>query len=87
MTESPTKVTERADMLPTMMDEGSVEVGGRTEVKLSASKVVCLEKSESATQLVTAGESRPWCSGGANKGAKEAWNKQGVMRWTRRLLL
>jgi hypothetical protein len=38
-----------------MMDEGSVEVGGRTKVKLPASEVVWLEASESATQSVTAG--------------------------------
>jgi hypothetical protein len=36
-----------------MMDEGSVEVGGRTEVKLPASDVVWLEALESATQSVT----------------------------------
>jgi hypothetical protein len=42
-----------ADPLPTMMDEGSVEVGGRTEVKLPASDVVWLEALESATQSVT----------------------------------
>jgi hypothetical protein len=38
--ESPTEVTERADPLSTMMDEGSVEVGGWTEVKLPTSEVV-----------------------------------------------
>jgi hypothetical protein len=48
-------VTGRADPLPTTMDEGSVEVGGRTEDKLPASEVVWLEMPESATQLVTAG--------------------------------
>jgi hypothetical protein len=32
-----------------MMDEGSVEVGGRIEVKLPASEVVWLETPESAT--------------------------------------
>jgi hypothetical protein len=48
-------VTGRADPLPTTMDEGSVEVVGRTEVKLPASEVVWLEASESATQSVTAG--------------------------------
>jgi hypothetical protein len=37
------------------MDEGSVEVGGRTEDKLPASEVVWLETSESATQSVTVG--------------------------------
>jgi hypothetical protein len=37
------------------MDEGSVEVVGRTEVKLPASEVVWLEASESVTQSVTAG--------------------------------
>jgi hypothetical protein len=47
-------VTGRADPLPTMLYEGSVEVGGRTEVKLPASEVVWLEVPESATQLVTA---------------------------------
>jgi hypothetical protein len=39
-----------------MIDEGSVEVGGRTEVKLSASKMVWLEAPESAPQLVIVGE-------------------------------
>jgi hypothetical protein len=48
-------VTGRADPLPKMMDEGSVEVVGRTEVKLPASEVVWLEAPESATQLVTVG--------------------------------
>jgi hypothetical protein len=38
-----------------MMDEGSVEVGGRIEVKLTASEVVWLEVSGSTTQSVTAG--------------------------------
>jgi hypothetical protein len=52
--ESPTEVIGRADPLPTTMDEGSVEVGGRTEVKLLASKVVWLEAPESTTQSVTA---------------------------------
>jgi hypothetical protein len=56
--ESPTEVTRRADPLPTMMDEGSVKVGGRTEVKLLASEVVWLETPESATQSVTAGGSQ-----------------------------
>jgi hypothetical protein len=46
------------------MDEGSVEVGGRTKVKLLTSEVVCLEAPEFVTQSVTAegvplGESRP----------------------------
>jgi hypothetical protein len=35
------------------MDEGSVEVGGRTEVKLSAFMVVWLEAPEPATYSVT----------------------------------
>jgi hypothetical protein len=48
-------VTGRADPLPTTMDEGSVEVGGQTEDKLSASEVVWLEAPESVTQSVTAG--------------------------------
>ena len=48
-------MTGRADPLPTTMDEGSVEVVGRTEVKLPASEVVWLEAPESATQSVTAG--------------------------------
>jgi hypothetical protein len=48
-------VTERADPLPIMMDEGSVKVGGRIEVKLPASEVVWLEALESATQSVTTG--------------------------------
>jgi hypothetical protein len=37
------------------MDEGSVEVVGRTEVKLPVSEVVWLEAPESATQSVTTG--------------------------------
>jgi hypothetical protein len=36
------------------MDEGSIKVGGQTEVKLPVSEVVWLEVSESATQSVTA---------------------------------
>jgi hypothetical protein len=36
------------------MDEGSVEVGGRIEVKLPTSEVVWLKVPESATQSVTA---------------------------------
>jgi hypothetical protein len=44
-----------ADPLPTMMGEGSVEVGRWTEVKLPTSKVVCLEVPKSATQSVIAG--------------------------------
>jgi hypothetical protein len=48
-------VTGRADPLPTMMDEGSVEVGGRTEVKLPASEVMWLEVLESTMQSMTAG--------------------------------
>jgi hypothetical protein len=46
-------VTERTELLPTMMDEGSVEVGGRTKFKLLASDVVWLEALESVTQSVT----------------------------------
>jgi hypothetical protein len=46
-------VTERVDPLATMMDEGSVKVGGRTEVKLPSSDVVWLEVLESATQSMT----------------------------------
>jgi hypothetical protein len=38
-----------------MMDEGSVEVGGRIEVKLLASKVMWLEALESVTQSITIG--------------------------------
>jgi hypothetical protein len=48
-------VTGRADPLLTTMDEGLVEVVGRTEVKLPASEVMWLEAPESATQSVTAG--------------------------------
>jgi hypothetical protein len=48
-------VIGRADPLPITMDEGSVEVGGRIEVKLPASEVVWLEAPESVTQSVTAG--------------------------------
>jgi hypothetical protein len=55
MAESPTEVTRRADMLPTMMDEGSIELGGWTEVKLLASEVAWLAVSESTTQLATVG--------------------------------
>jgi hypothetical protein len=55
MTESPNEMIGRADPLPTMMDEGSVEVGGRTRVKLPTSEVVWLEASESTTQSVTTG--------------------------------
>jgi hypothetical protein len=51
--ESPTEVTGRADPLPTMMDEGSIMVGGRTDVKLTASVVVWLEAPEFVTQSVT----------------------------------
>jgi hypothetical protein len=50
-----TKVIERDDLLPTMMDEGSMGRGGRIEVKLSALKVVWLEAQESMTQSVTVG--------------------------------
>jgi hypothetical protein len=53
--ESPTEVTGRADPLPTMMDEGSIMVGGRTDVKLTASEVVWLEAPDFVTQLVTTG--------------------------------
>jgi hypothetical protein len=52
---SPTEVTGRADPLSTMMDEGSVELGGQTEVNLLASKVVWLEAPESAIQSVIVG--------------------------------
>jgi hypothetical protein len=48
-------VIEIADPLPTMMDEGSVEVGGRTNVKLPASEVVWMEALEFTTQSVTVG--------------------------------
>jgi hypothetical protein len=48
-------VIGRADPLPTTMDEGSVELGWRTDDKLPASEVVWLEAPESATQSVTAG--------------------------------
>jgi hypothetical protein len=48
-------VTGRAGPLPTMMDGGSVEVGGQIEVKLPTFEMVWLEASESATQSVTAG--------------------------------
>jgi hypothetical protein len=54
MAESPTEVTGKADPLPTTMNEGSVKVGGHTEVKLPASEVVWLEAPESATKLMTA---------------------------------
>jgi hypothetical protein len=42
-------VTERADLIPTMMDEGSVDVGRQIDVKLPASEVVWLETLEYAT--------------------------------------
>jgi hypothetical protein len=42
------EVTGRANSLPTMMDEGLLEVGGRIEVKLPVSEVVWLEAPESA---------------------------------------
>jgi hypothetical protein len=48
-------VTGRANPLPTTMDEGLVEVGGRTEVKLPASEMVWLEVPKSVTQLVAVG--------------------------------
>jgi hypothetical protein len=51
--ESPTEVTRRDDPLPTMMDEGSVEVGGRTEVKLLTFEVGWFQAPESAMQSVT----------------------------------
>jgi hypothetical protein len=52
--ESPTEVTRRADPLHITIDEGSVKLGGRIEVKLLASEMVWLEATESVTQLVTA---------------------------------
>jgi hypothetical protein len=55
MTKFPNEVIGRANLLPTMMNEGSVEVGGRTEVKLPASEVLWLEAPESTTQSVTTG--------------------------------
>jgi hypothetical protein len=54
MVESPTEVIERAGPLSTMMDEGLVEVGGCTEVKLPTYEVVWLEVPESAIQSVIA---------------------------------
>jgi hypothetical protein len=51
----PTKVIRGVDLLPIMIDEGSVELGGWIVVRLLASEVVWLEASESATQSVTAG--------------------------------
>jgi hypothetical protein len=51
----PTKVIRGVDLLPIMIDEGSVELGGWIVVRLLASEVVWLETSESATQSVTAG--------------------------------
>jgi hypothetical protein len=38
-----------------MMDEGSIEVGGQTEVKLLDFEVVWLEAPESVTQSMTIG--------------------------------
>jgi hypothetical protein len=52
--ESPTEVIERAGLLSTMMDEGLVEVGGYTEVKLPTYEVVWLEVPESTIQSVIA---------------------------------
>jgi hypothetical protein len=49
------EVTGRDDLLPTMMDEGSVERGGRTEIKLLSLGVVWLEALEFVTQSMTAG--------------------------------
>jgi hypothetical protein len=51
----PTKVIRGVDLLPIMIDEGSVELGGWIVVRLLASEVVWLEASESVTQSVTAG--------------------------------
>jgi hypothetical protein len=50
----PTKVIRGVDLLPIMIDEGSVELGGWIVVRLLASEVVWLEASESVTQSVTA---------------------------------
>jgi hypothetical protein len=46
---TPTEVTRRVDLLPTMMDEGLVELGGLTELKLLAFEVVWLEASKFVT--------------------------------------
>jgi hypothetical protein len=51
----PIEVTGRDDLLPIMMDEGSVERGGRTEIKLLSLGVVWLEALEFVTQSMTAG--------------------------------
>jgi hypothetical protein len=51
----PTKVIRGVDLLPIMIDEGSVELGGWIVVRLLASEVVWLEASESVTQSMTAG--------------------------------
>jgi hypothetical protein len=51
----PTKVIRGVDLLPIMIDEGSVELGGWIVVRLLASEVVWLEASESVTQSVTTG--------------------------------
>jgi hypothetical protein len=53
--ESPTEVTRIANPLPTTVDEGSVKVDGRTEVKLPAFEVVWLEAPKSVIQSVTTG--------------------------------
>jgi hypothetical protein len=52
---SPSKVTRRIDSLPTMIDEGVVELKGRKLVKLPASEVVQLEAPEFATLSITVG--------------------------------
>jgi hypothetical protein len=52
---SPTKVIERTNPLPTMIDEGTVDLKGWKVVKLLAYEVVCLEAAESATQSMTMG--------------------------------
>jgi hypothetical protein len=52
---SPTEVIERVVLLPTMMDERSIELGGHTVVKLPAFEVVWLEALVSTTQLMTIG--------------------------------
>jgi hypothetical protein len=52
---SPTEVKRRADPLSTMIDKGSVELGGWIVVVLLTFEVVWLEVSESMTQLVPTG--------------------------------
>jgi hypothetical protein len=50
---SPTEVTGRDDLLPTMIDEGLVELDRRRVVRLLTSEVVWLKAPKSMTKSVT----------------------------------